>query len=128
MSGARELSLFEGWAELEEEAGRWIVALRWAPRRTRLRRQPVHELIVLEVAPPEAWREGEALEVRSARYTLGHAIVLYESAQLQGEVRVLERRPTRAILSLQLCAEAPTIDEEARGSALLSGLVEVELR
>ena len=52
MSGARALSLFEGKAEQGEEAGRWVVTLRWAPRRTRQRRQPIHELIVLEVPPP----------------------------------------------------------------------------
>jgi hypothetical protein len=114
----------EDRVEFEPGAGD-LLALRHAPSRRFLRREPVHENLMIELVAPLATSALATLRTGRVLYRAGSDRITYQSSRAVATLVLVTATSERWVIDASISLIAPEIDSEERGVHQLSGQIVV---
>lgn len=106
-----------------EPGGGDLLALRHAPSRRFLRREPVHENLMIELAEPLAHAALATLRTGRVLYRAGSDRIVYQASRAAVTLVLVTATPARYVIDASVSLIAPEIDSEHRGVHQLSGQI-----
>lgn len=124
--GRRVVVPAAGWsspAALETAPGEsWVICVWHRPRRTVRAREPVHELLCIELTDDPREASGEVIMPTSCIYQAGATALLYRAAHTAGHIAL----GADGHLTIRLEFTSPAIDREGRGALRIDGALPID--
>jgi hypothetical protein len=100
-----------------------VLELRHAPSRRFLRREPVHESLLIELAHPLADTQPGTLRLGRITYRAGTDRLAYQATRSVGTLTLVEASPERFVIDAALTLINPELDTEHVGPHQLAGVI-----
>lgn len=105
-----------------------LLELRHAPSRRFLGREPIHEVLLIELVHRLAETQPCMLRLGRVVYRAGAERLVYQATRAVGPLTLVEATPERFVIDAALTLMSPEIDLDHRGPHRLAGQIVIGAR